>query len=63
MMVRETTVFSDPLQPVDERLYLKCEDCGEVFDEIVIAHQHSCRIEMDGNVELAFSIVTESEAF
>lgn len=43
---------------MNEKLYLKCDYCGEVFDEIDTANEHI--EECDNN---SFSIVPESEAF
>lgn len=43
-------------------LYLRCEDCGDVFDDMAIAkdHEDDCP---DKNIDTTWMIVTEAEAF
>lgn len=57
-----STMHPDDPTPcaVCEPMYLKCEDCGEVWSVIVIAATHNCP---ERNIDMTFTIVTEEEAF
>lgn len=43
-------------------LYLKCEDCGEVFSDLRIAHNHEDECP-DKDIDTTWTIVTEEEAY
>lgn len=46
------------------KLYLRCDGCGEVFDDIAIARDHSNNGEVGDACEGdTYVIVTEEEAF
>lgn len=51
---------NEPPAADEPKLYLQCDDCGEVFDSIAIAHAHDCP---EGRGDKSWSILTEDEAF
>jgi hypothetical protein len=48
---------------IEPKWYLKCEDCGEVFDAIDAAAKHGPDDCPDFNIDTTYTIVTEDEAF
>lgn len=43
--------------------YLKCEDCGEVFDSVDAAAAHAPDDCPDFNIDTTYTLVSEEEAF
>lgn len=44
---------------MDEKMYVACRQCGEVFDDLTIAHGHAGTCGSDQG----WDVVTEGEAF
>lgn len=44
---------------MDEKMYVACRQCGEVFDDLTIAHGHAGTCGSDQG----WDVVTEDEAF
>lgn len=49
--------------PDGEKLYLACDECGEVFDEMKPAVQHAVEAENWKCKDALYSVIPESEAF